>query len=582
VLVARPGAPPVALAPACAGGPLRGAIVRQAPARWQSAVRAGTGIARANDATFARMQLNWRVLGLLNLFRLLVPPVLYVVFRLSAAPRIVGEAHPQLFTTVCATYALAAIGYIALLKRRDRTSIWHAYLAAAVDIAAVTLLIHASGGAESGLAILLLVPIGGLSVIAAPTGALVSAAAATLALLVQQLGSWLDGNAAPLGFAQAGYYGAMLFVVAASGSFMARRLRETEAVVRQRDIDVANLAELSEYIVQHLRESLVVIDSEDRLRLINDSARLMLGPAARAGALLGEVSPRLLYHVERWRRRPAGAPAERAPLVAVDGGREIEASFAALGRDRPAPAIIFLEDTSYLAGRVQQTKLAALGRLSASIAHEIRNPVGAMSHAAQLLAEAPALGREEKRLTEIITGNAERVSTIIANVMKLSRRDATRPERLQIGAWLEDFVPEFSATLQLGEQRLQLVLPEVDLEVRVDPTHLHQIAWNLCDNAARHSAELPHLPAFELRVGRLPSSGRPFLEVADRGPGIPDEVAERIFEPFFTARHDGTGLGLFIARELAQCNGALLLYEPRAGGGCIFRVVFADPLRWEG
>ncbi len=527
------------------------------------------------------MQLNWRVLGLLNLFRLLVPPVLYVAFMVSTAPRIVGDAHPQLFTLVCAGYALAAVAFIVLLKRRDRASAWHAYLAAVADIAALTLIVYASGGAESGLAILLLVPIGGLSVIVASPIALVFAAAATLALLVQQLGAWLGGIAGPLGFAQAGYYGAMLFAVATSGSFMARRLRETEEVVRQRDIDVANLAELSEYIVQHLRESIVVIDSEDRLRLINDSARLLLGPDARAGALLGEVSPRLLYHVERWRRRPDGAPSERASLVAADGGREIEASFAALGRNRPAPAIIFLEDTSYLAARVQQTKLAALGRLSASIAHEIRNPVGAMSHAAQLLAEA-ALGPQEKRLTEIITGNAERVSTIIANVMQLSRRDATRPERLQIGAWLEDFVPEFRATLQLGEERVHLVLPETDLEVRVDPTHLHQIAWNLCDNAARHSAELPHLPPFELRIGRLPSSGRPFLEVADRGPGIPDEAAERIFEPFFTARRDGTGLGLFIARELAQCNGALLLYEPRAGGGSIFRVVFADPARWEG
>lgn len=74
--------------------------------------------------------------------------------------------------------------------------------------------------------------------------------------------------------------------------------------------------------------------------------------------------------------------------------------------------------------------------------------------------------------------------------------------------------------------------------------------------------------------------GRPYLEVADRGPGISAAASERIFEPFFTERKGGTGLGLFIARELAQCNSALLLYESRGGGGSIFRIVFSDPKRW--
>jgi two-component system sensor histidine kinase PilS (NtrC family) len=125
------------------------------------------------------------------------------------------------------------------------------------------------------------------------------------------------------------------------------------------------------------------------------------------------------------------------------------------------------------------------------------------------------------------------------------------------------------------------VIPAPDLEVRVDPTHLHQIVWNLCDNAVRYSSEAAGTPPVEIRVGRLQGTGRPFLEVADRGRGISEEAAERIFEPFFTDRRGGTGLGLFIARELAQCNGAVLLYEPRAGGGSIFRIIFADPQRWE-
>ncbi len=526
-------------------------------------------------------ELSWRVLGLLNVFRLLVPLVLGLVFAVGGQPHLVGESHPDLFRSACLGYFLAALVLLAVLKRRQRTTDWHVYVPGIIDIGVLSLIVYASGGAESGLAIMLLVPVGAVSVLVDTRGALVLAAGSALALLGLQLLSWAQGTAGPVGFAQAGYYGAMLFLAAGAATSMARRLRETEEVVRQRDIDVANLAELSEYIVQHLRESIVVVDDANRVRLINESARVLLGPEARPGALLGEISPRLLYFVESW-RRSGGASLTDARLVAADGGREFEAHFAALGRDRPGPVIAFLTDTSELAERVQQSKLAALGRLSASIAHEIRNPVGAMSHAAQLLAEGADLGAEERRLTEIITQNGERVSTIIANVLQLSRRESTRPERVPIGEWLRQFHAEFCETLQLPPAQLRTRFPDPDFDVRIDTSHLRQIVWNLCENATRHSADMPGNPPVDLMVARLQASGRPFLEVADRGPGIPENATERIFEPFFTGRRGGTGLGLFIARELAQCNAALLLYEPRAGGGSIFRVVFADPQRWEG
>jgi two-component system sensor histidine kinase PilS (NtrC family) len=525
--------------------------------------------------------LSWRVLGLLNLFRLLAPVVLLLVLAFGGDPHLVGSAHPALFQATCVAYLVSGIGLIAVLRRRTRTTFWHGAVPAALDVVALTLLVFASGGAESGLGIMLFVPVGGLSVLVGARGATVAAAGAVFALLIQQVVAWIDGAASALGFAQAGYYGAVLFAAAAGGSFLAGRLRETEEVVRQRDIDVANLAELSEYIVRHLRESLVVVDAEDRIRLINDSAQQLLGADAQPGALLGEIAPRLLYLIERW-RRSGGVPPPGGSLVAADGSREFEVSIASLGRSNPGPVIAFLTDTTQVAERVQQTKLAALGRLSASIAHEIRNPVGAMSHAGQLLAEASEIGAEEKRLIEIITINADRVSGIISNVLQLSRRESTRPERLWLGDWLGEFMDEFTDTLQLPAERIAFDLAGDDIEVRMDPTHLRQIVWNLCDNATRHSAEMPGPPPVELSIGRLTGSGRPFLEVSDRGPGIPESAAERIFEPFFTGRRGGTGLGLFIAREFAQCNGSLLVYEPRPGGGSVFRVVFADPLRWEG
>jgi two-component system sensor histidine kinase PilS (NtrC family) len=308
----------------------------------------------------------------------------------------------------------------------------------------------------------------------------------------------------------------------------------------------------------------------------------MLGDrSAYPGALLGEASPRLLYLLETWRQTTGGPVDPGQGFVAADGGRLVRPHFAPLGGVSPAPVLIFLEDMSLIEEKAQQAKLAALGRLSASIAHEIRNPVGAMSHAGQLLAESDSLSPQDKRLTEIIRSNADRVSTIINNVLQLSRREATRPERLSLQEWLDEFRAEFCETMQWPENRLTLTMPGEPLEVRADPSQLHQIVWNLCDNAIRHGCAGSDTATIDVRAGRMLGGARPFLEIGDRGPGVGKADIERIFEPFFTGGRGGTGLGLFLARELAQTNGASLLYENRAGGGSLFRLVFADPARWE-
>jgi two-component system sensor histidine kinase PilS (NtrC family) len=335
--------------------------------------------------------------------------------------------------------------------------------------------------------------------------------------------------------------------------------------------------------VQHLRESILVIDPSDRIRLINESAAQVLGEAAAVpGALIGEVSPRLLYLLSTWRGNDsARLSGEAETLVAADGARMIRPHFAPLGDSDPAPALVFLEDIGELAAKVQQTKLAALGRLSASIAHEIRNPIGAMSHAAQLLAESPDLRAEDRRLSEIVQTNSTRVSGIIDNILQLSRREVSKPEALRLGAWSARFREEFCATEQLQPQQLRIDPTSEDVEVHIDGSQLHQILWNLCQNAVMHA--LPHAGGapIELRYGRLGGMGRPYLQIADRGPGIAMADAERVFEPFFTRARRGTGLGLFLARELAAANRATLLHETREGGGSIFRVVFADPRRWQ-
>jgi two-component system sensor histidine kinase PilS (NtrC family) len=522
------------------------------------------------------------VIGLLNLYRVLVPLLLLGMRAFGDSGWGITAAHPQLFEAACIAYFTAAV--LLIIARRLRWSSLRivALVNACVDALAVGFILYAAGGVASGLAILLLLPVLALTVLADRRDALLIAAVAALAILTQQVFTGLSEAMPASDYVNAGLFGTGLFALALLTWPVANRLRESEALVRRQEVDLANMAQLSQYIVQHLRESILVIDAQDRIRLINESAAQMLGDkSSYPDALIGEASPRLLYLLESWRQggsRGAAAPADQT-FVAADGARVIRPHFAALGTESPAPLLIFLEDTSLIEQKVQQSKLAALGRLSASIAHEIRNPVGAMSHAGQLLGESPSLSEDDRRLTQIIRTNAERVSGIIDNVQRLSRREPARQERLPLSAWCEEFRDEFCETMQLAAGRVVVSGAADELEVRADPQQLRQVVWNLCENALKHGGGDPS-QSVEIRCGRMIGSARPFLEVADRGPGVEPEHVERIFEPFYSGG-GGSGLGLFLARELALANGATLLYQARPGGGSIFRVVFADPRRWE-
>jgi two-component system sensor histidine kinase PilS (NtrC family) len=533
----------------------------------------------ADSSIEAHPALNWRVLAVLNLYRILVPLVLMALYTIGGT-RGIRVDSARLYLSAAIFYLCFGLISVILVRRRAATATTQTILQATIDMVVLMVLLHASGGVANGLGLLFLLPVGGLAFLLQPRTAFFLAAIAALAVLGDTIWQQLGGDTDITSYATAGLLGVVLFAFAAAASYSADRLRASEDLVRQKDLDLANLAELSQYIVQHLRESLLVVDSADKIRLINESAAEILGDDhAVPGALVGEVSPRLLYSLATWRQRERG---ENSPssFVAADGARVIQPHFAPLGDVIPGPTLIFLEDTSLMAERVQQGKLAALGRLSASIAHEIRNPVGAMSHAGQLLAESSNIGADERRLTDIIRNNSERVSTIINNVLQLSRREATKPSRLTLSDWLDDFLSEFCETMQVHPSQIAVHHEARDLEVRIDPSHLHQVVWNMCDNAIKYGESRAGVK-IEIKLGRLSPSSRPYLEVADHGPGIEPQAADRIFEPFFTGRKGGTGLGLFIARELCQLNRAILLYEPRDGDGSLFRIVFSDPQRWE-
>ncbi len=523
----------------------------------------------------------WRVLWLLNLFRLGLGAALLAVFFLVIDPRIVGESSPQLAVVAMLTMVGFSLANSWLLHERKLSALAQGYLQLGLDLATIAVLMHASGGVSSGVGGLLIVSVGALALLVERERAFLVAALAAFAILGEQTLSLLQGSTASSQYAPAGILGAVIFVITTVVQALRKRMLETEALAEQRGVDLRDLAELNQYIVQHLRESIVVVDADDEVRLMNDSAAQQLGAASsRADRALQDVSPELANRLEVWRvqGRPIGMTSPT--FSSADGSTTITPHFAALGSERSGGTLIFLEDMTLLAERAQKTKLASLGRLSASIAHEIRNPIGAMSHAGQLLAESPEIDAAEQRLTDIIRVNAARVSQIVESMLTLSRREKTQPEQIELEPWLEQFRREFEQTLELFEGTVRCTDIAPDLIVRIDPTHLHQVVWNLCDNAVKYASEAAGAIAVDLRCGLLEHSGRAFLEVADRGPGIEPDKIDEVFEPFYTGKAGGTGLGLFICRELCECNGASLSYQQRAGGGSVFRIVFSDSNRW--
>jgi two-component system sensor histidine kinase PilS (NtrC family) len=542
--------------------------------------RSDSPLQRAIDES----DLKWRVLGTLNVFRVILALVLIALFFAGDEPRLIGDRYPSVFSATAAGYLVFAIVTGLAIRGRWVSAAPQILTQIPVDIAAIVILMHSSGGIGSGLGGLLVIFVGAGSLILPYRMPAFFAAIATLAILGEQLFSQIAGVSDASNFTAAGVLGAIIFAISLAARPLARRIQFSEALAHQRGVDLANLSELNEYIVQHLRESIVVVDADNRIRLINTSAARLLGATTDChGEQIGKVSADLAAYVENWRNDPDASSHMDLTVNLEEDSSQLKTHLAPLGKNdsRHGPILVFLEDSSLMNARVQQSKLASLGRLSASIAHEIRNPVGAMSHAGQLLAESTSLDDDDLRLTEIIRTHAERVSHIIDNILQLSRRESSRPERFELEPWLRDFAQEFTRTLELQEGELSVTRAEPGLEVRMDPSHLRQVLWNLCDNAVKYASETGGI-LVELQTGRGGRTGQPFLEVLDQGHGVDPVTADKIFEPFFTARSGGTGLGLYISRELCELNRATLVHRNRDTGGSIFRIVFADPDRWEG
>jgi two-component system sensor histidine kinase PilS (NtrC family) len=517
----------------------------------------------------------WRPLHYLNLYRITLAALFVSAIFLKGNLPVLGSHNASLFQIISFVYLGVALTSSFAIHFRWLSFPLLTYSLVVFDILALTLIMRASGGIETGLGMLLIVAIAGNSLLLSSRAATLFAAIAAIAVLSEQIFAQQNAELSA-NFTQAGILGATLFATAFIAHVLSARVRASEALAAQRGVDLANLAQLNQHVLQRMQSGIVVVDADMRIRLMNESAWYMLGLPSLGNTQnksLKFISPELAEQLIDWRR---GGHTEPRMFRPGGGNVELLPSMTALGSEARAGTLIFLEDTARMARQAQQLKLASLGRLTASIAHEIRNPLGAISHAEQLLAETVADNPADKRLLEIIHTNSSRVNDIIENVLQLSRRDRAMPENLPLKDWLENFLREFVQSQDCDPAEISLHVEPADASVHMDATQLHQVLWNLCQNGLRHSQDYPGQPKVELHGGIADDTGTPFLDVIDHGIGVPPDKVSNIFEPFFTTESKGSGLGLYIARELCEGNKARLSYVAIPTGGACFRVEFAD------
>lgn len=512
---------------------------------------------------------TWRPLRFFNLYRLGLAVLFTALATTQELPLPLGRYDPDLFQTVSAAYLLFAALALGLAERRYPGFRCQLYGQVAGDIVALTLLMHASGGVSSGMGMLLVVSVANASMITGGRTAGLFAATATVAILFQQVYAHLTIPGAEFGYPQAGMLGITLFATAALAHVLAGHAKASEALAEQRGIDLANMAQMAEFIIEHMQTGVVVVDNYQRIRLMNAAARRLLG-SSEALRYLGEVSPDLAKRLARWLEGQQRLRPERLK----DTGHQVIPRFMGIGKEGRAGTLIFLEDATLASRQVQQLKLAALGRLTASIAHEVRNPLGAISHAGQLLSESENLDKSDRRMTEIVLEQSQRINAIVDTILQLGRKDQSRKVVFLLRPRIESFLAEFRQIHGIGESEIHINIPP-EMQVEFDPTHFAQILGNLVENAERHSRG-SDAPRITLTASSSPT-GRPYLEIANKGEGIPSSAKAQVFEPFFTTRRSGTGLGLYISRELADCNGAELIHVPEEQQGCRFRLYFSQP-----
>jgi two-component system sensor histidine kinase PilS (NtrC family) len=447
------------------------------------------------------------------------------------------------------------------------------------DVFFLSLVMFAGGTFGAPLPILLFPQLAASGWILRTQTAFVHAAFASICLL------GLDGYRAILGTIggpqvfQTGIIGFGFFATVGIAVALGRYTKQSEDLAAQRGIDVANLEQVNRLIIQDMQDGVLVVDLNGVVRGHNAQVTRLLGGFGRmrGGMRLAEFSTTLHDYWRRWQEDFT----EPLPPFRVEATqRLLRVRLVRIGTGLNGGTLIYLEDLGRAQSEAQQMKLAAMGRLTASIAHEVRNPLSAINQAAQLLEEDGAVAPDGARLLGMIRNNAKRIDRIVGEVLQLNRRDRQQPEIVPFAEFMRGLTEEIVQAENMPPGSVLLQIPD-DLLIIFDRGHLNQIGWNLIRNAWQHCQKKEGSIRVIARAGYMGDAV--ICEMMDDGPGIPAELRPQIFEPFFTTRPGGTGLGLYIARELADANGAALELLPK-GPGAHFRMTIkraSTPVRKE-
>ena len=390
------------------------------------------------------------------------------------------------------------------------------------------------------------------------------AAAISLALLSEHIYSQLTKPEFHEAYVQTGILGIVIFAFAFITSFIARKLRESEQI-------------MNDHIIRSMRTGIIVVNPDGTIEMANNAAESLLGHMLQINAPIQQVLPELYERFVEWQTSTESI--QQKPVYQSHGLPDLQPGFSRIEPElgRNSPTLLFLADASQLNQRFQQVRLASLGRLTASIAHEIRNPLAAINHASQLLDEAIETG-PDKKLTDIINAQVQRLNGVVENVLQLSRQQRGTPESIELLPWLHKFRDEYTSSQGLDPDQISIQIDPEDIRILFDSTQLHQVMWNLCGNAVSHNDKDINNVTINIQGGITRESSQPFIDVIDNGPGIDAETAHQIFDPFFTTSTDGTGLGLYITKEVAESNRAKIRHIALPAGGTCFRIYFLQAL----
>ena len=509
----------------------------------------------------------WISLKYFNFYRMAVAVLFFGATFVYDGTLNLGSYSLELFRYVSIGYLfLGVVFHVVLRNFRERFSLQlsiHIF----TDIIAIALLMNASGGVSSGLGVMVLVSLTGAALVAPRQLTYLYAAVAAILLLLEQTYWVLVHDVPTANYLQPGLLAIGYFASAGITGWLAQRVAANETLARQRGRELDMQVRINQLVIEELHDGVMVLDGSGRIVQHNPQARRMLWNEALLGAPIVEVLPGLS---RTWREWSSGPGAQDPVSQDVDiRGKGIRARLLDAGAEEEGLSVLFLEDITRSREQAQQLKLASLGRMTANIAHEIRNPLAAISHAAELAAE-DKLGEDRERLTRIINDNARRLERLVSDVLQLNRRDRVSPERIPLKAWLQSFLEEFAANESVPTERFTLEAP-IEATIVFDRDHLRQVMWNLVRNALRHALPKPG----SVRVVLKSTARQVGLSVIDNGPGVPASAQGQLFEPFFTTDSKGTGLGLYLARELCAANRAVLEYVDGTPGAH-FRIIWDE------